>query len=398
MKPAMSLRARVSIVALVLALSLTGTARGDPYRLSVDSVGYSQAPQSPVGLITVQGDGQASRWADAEAMAWAGNTNNGNYDVLSALVRLHDPRNWVQVRLGRQILTVGAMRPVHIDGVDLRLRAPTGTTLQTFGGAPVEQQFAYRAYDWTAGGRIGQVLGTTTNFGVSYFQQRADGRLAYEAAGVDFATAPVKWFDIAAHGTYALIDPGLAEVGASIAGRFGDVRPEVFYTHRAPSYLMPATSLFSALGDTPAEVIGTSVKWRMFPRLDVLPILAVRDTTGDIGFDGTLRATLRLDDRGDGAASIEGRRQGSGPDQWSGFRFTTRIPITHHLRCSTELEIVAPDDPRGRGSIWPWALIALRWSPFVHWEVAGAVEAGSTPTATREVNALARLGWSWERK
>jgi hypothetical protein len=380
--------------ALAVLWAIEGVAAADPYRLRVDSVGYTQSPQSPVGLIVLQGDDKASSWVDAEALAWAGNTN-GNADVLSALVRLHDPRNYGELRLGRQILAVGSMRPVHLDGADARLRAPTGTSLEAFGGVPVQPQFGYKPWDWATGGRLGQSVGRSTTVGLSYLQQRSDGRLAYEDAGFDFASAPVTWFDLAAHGAYDLIDPGLAEAGVSVAGRFGDVRPEVYATQRSPSRLIPATSLFSALGDTPSQVVGTAVKWRMFPRLDVLPTLAARDTAGDVGLDGTLKVTLRLDERGDGALSVEGRRQGSGPDLWSGVRIATRVPLSARVRWSTELELVAPDDPRGRGTLWPWGLVALRWTPVEHWEVAGAVEAASTPTANREVNALARLSWAW---
>lgn len=386
-----------SLAVLLSLLACPRAARADPYRLRLDTVGYTQTPQSPVGLVVLQGDGSPTSWVDAEALAWTGNVN-GNTDVLTALVRLHDPRNYGELRLGRQILTVGAMRPIHVDGADVRLRAPTGTSLEAFGGVPVQPQFNYRAWDWATGGRLGQSLGRFTNFGLSYLQQRADGALSYEEAGFDFASQPVPWFDLTAHGAYDLIDPGLAEAGVSLSGRFGDLRPEIYATQRSPSRLIPATSLFSALGDSPAQVIGTSVKWKMFPRLDVLPIVAVRETDGDAGVDATLRATLRLDDRGDGALSVEGRRQGSGPDLWSGVRFALRVPVAARWRYSTELELVAPDDPRGRGSLWPWGLVALRWTPVPHWEVAGAVEAASTPTATREVNALARLSWAWGQR
>jgi hypothetical protein len=389
-----ALRRAAFATTFALALGAPSLALGDPYRLRIDSVGYTQSPQSPVGLIVLQGDGAASSWADAEALAWAGNTN-GNYDVLSAMIRLHDPRNYVELRLGRQILTVGALRPVHVDGADLRLRSPQGTSIEAFGGVPVEPQLAYKAYDWLAGGRVAQRVGSNTSLGLSYLEQRQDGVLAYEEAGLDFASAPARWFDIGAHGAYDLIDPGLAEAGVSVAGRFGDLRPELYATHRSPSRLIPATSLFSALGDTPSDVAGASVKWRMFPRLDVLPLLAARDTAGNVGLDGTLRVTLRFDDRGAGAISAEARRQGSGTDRWTGARITMQLPLSARVRYSTELELVAPDDPRGRGSLWPWGLMALRWSPVKNWEVAGAVEAASTPTATREVNALARLGWTW---
>lgn len=384
-----------AVVFSVLGLGLAArVAHADPYRLRVDAVGYTQQPQSPVGLIVLQGDDKANPYVDAEALAWAGN-RNGNADVLTALVRVHDPRNFAELRLGRQLLTVGALRPTHLDGTDVRLRAPTGSSLEAFGGVPVQPQFAYRAWDWVTGGRLGQNVGRSTTFGLSYLQQRDDGRLAYEEAGFDFASAPVRWFDVAAHGAYDLVDPGLAEAGVSLASRLGDLRPEVYSTQRSPSRLLPATSLFSALGDTPAQTLGASLKWRMFPRLDLLPTVAARNTAGDVGVDGTLKVTLRLDERGDGALSLEGRRQGSGPDRWVGVRGAARVPLTATIRVSTELEVVAPDDPRGRGDLWPWALVALRWAPIQHWEVAAAVEAASTPTANREVNGLARLSWSW---
>ncbi len=388
------LRLRALAATTTVALGLARVAHADPYRLRVDSVAYTQSPQSPVGLVVLQGEDKANRWVDAEALAWAGNTN-GSYDVLTATVRLHDPRNFAELRLGRQLLTVGALRPIHVDGADVRLRSPTGTSLEAFGGAPVEPQFAYRAYDWLAGGRVAQRVGNVTSLGVSYLQQREDGRLSYEEAGLDFASAPARWFDLAAHGAYDLIDPGLAEAGVSVAGRFGDLRPEIYATHRSPSRLLPATSLFSALGDAPSDVIGASLKWKMFPRLDVLPLAGARAIGGAVGLDGTLRVTLRLDDRGEGAISVEGRRQGAGADRWTGAKVTTRVPLFARVRCSTELELVAPDDPRGRGSLWPWGLVAMTWAPVHGWEVAAAVEAASTPTAVREVNGLARVSWAW---
>jgi hypothetical protein len=387
------------VVPVVVLVATTRWASADPYRLGVDAVGYTQAPQSPVGLIVLQGEDKAHPWVDAEALVWAGNGSGGQtagVDALTMMVRLHDPSNWAELRLGRQFETAGALRPIHFDGATARARAPTGTSVEAFGGVPVVTQLAgYKSGDWVSGGRIGQSLGRDTSFGVSYLQQRDQGAASYEEAGFDFASSPVKWFDLATHGVYDLIDPGLAEAGASLAGRFGDLRPEIYATHRSPSRLIPATSLFSALGDTPADTFGAAVRWRMYPRLDLLPMVAARDTAGDVGVDATLRATLRLDDKGDGAVSLEGRRQGSGPDRWTGARLALRLPLTRRIGASTELELVTPDDPRGRGALWPWGLVAMHWSPIDHWDVSGAMEAAATPTSRGELNALARLSWVW---
>jgi hypothetical protein len=246
-----------------------------------------------------------------------------------------------------------------------------------------------------SGARIGQQLGRDTSTGISYLQRRETGRLAYEELGFDFASAPTRWFDVATRGAWDLVNPGLTEASTSLAARFGDLRPEIYATHRSPSRMLPATSLFAALGDTPSDIIGAAVPWRLFPRLDVLPMAGARIVGNDVGLDATVRTTLRLDDRGDGALMLEVRRQDSLPERWTGVRVAARVPLTQRLRASTELEIVAPDDPRGRGTVWPWALVAMRYMPVDKWEIAGAVESAATPTHAFELNAMLRLSRTW---
>lgn len=389
-------RAALAPPALVLTalVATSSAARAEPYRLRVDAVGYSQSPQSPVGLIVVQGEDRSRPWIDTEALVWAGNGTNGA-DALVMMVRLHDPKKWGELRLGRQFLTAGAVRPVHLDGADAHVRLPTGTTVQVFGGVPVAPQLAYNAYDWVSGARLGQNIGRDTTTGVSYLQRRDAGRLAFEEVGFDFASTPTRWFDLATRGAWDLVNPGLTEASTSIAGRFGNLRPEIYASHRSPSRLLPATSLFSALGDTPSEVIGAAVPWRLYPRLDLLPTAGARIVGTDVGLDATLRTTLRLDDRGEGALMLEVRRQDSMPERWTGVRVGARVPVTARLRASTELEIVAPDDPRGRGTVWPWALVAMRYLPGDKWEIAGAVESASTPKNAFELNAMLRLSRTW---
>ncbi len=382
------------VLALCAITATPSIAGAEPYRLRVDSVGYTQSPQSPVGLIVLQGEDRSRPWIDTEALVWAGNGSN-SADALVLMVRVHDPKNWAELRLGRQFLTAGAVRPVHLDGADARARLPTGTTIQVFGGVPVAPQLAYNSYDWVTGARVGQKMGRDTSAGISYLQRRDTGRLAYEEVGFDFQSAPTRWFDLATRGAWDLVNPGLTEAGTSIAGRFGNLRPEIYATHRSPSRLLPATSLFSALGDTPSEVVGAAVPWRLFPRLDVLPTVGARIVGTEVGLDATLRTTLRLDDRGDGALMIEVRRQDSMPERWTGVRVGARVPVTQRLRASTELELVAPDDPRGRGAVWPWALVALRYVPVDKWEIAGAIESASTPTHAFEMNAMLRLSRTW---
>jgi hypothetical protein len=104
---------------------------------------------------------------------------------------------------------------------------------------------------------------------------------------------------------------------------------------------------------------------------------------------------LRLDDRGIGSLGLELRRVDVASARWTGLRGIAAQPLGKGLRFSTEVEIAAPDQPDGRGSVWPWGLMALGWR-HKGWEVAAAVEAASTPQYRYETNVLARLSRTLE--
>jgi hypothetical protein len=368
-------------------------AAADPYRIRTDAIGITNAPQSPVGLLVLQGEDKLHPLVSAEALVWTGTGKDQAADALVVLVKLKDPSKISELRLGRQLIATGAIRPIHMDGADARATLPTGSSVEAFGGVPVAPAAGWNAYDWVAGGRAGQSLARDTAMGVSYLQRRERGQLSTEEVGFDLASAPTTWFDLASRGAYDLVSPGLAEGSVSLAARSETLRPELYAMHRSPSHLLPATSLFSALGDIPSNTLGASLRWRAFPRLDFLPTAAVRWVGADPGFDGTLKTTLRLDDLGAGALMLDLRRQDIAPDRWTGVRGAARVPLSRFFVASTELELAVPDDPRGRGSVWPWGLVALRWMPVHGWEAAGAVEAASTPKSTGSVNALLRLSY-----
>ena len=150
------------------------------------------------------------------------------------------------------------------------------------------------------------------------------------------------------------------------------------------------------LGDFPSQSVGGTVKWRAAPRLDVLASGAGQDVGGSLGANASVRGTLRLDDRGDGTLGLELRREDVSTAQWSGVRAICAQPLGRGFRYSTELEVVVPDHPDGRGSAWPWGLMALSWKSRTGWEVAGAVEASSTPEHRYETDALVRVARTFE--
>src|SRR4029453_14934385 len=124
----------------------------------------------------------------------------------------------------------------------------------------------------------------------------------------------------AARGAYDLTSPGVADALVSMAARTGDIRVEAFGSHRSPGRLLPATSLFSVLGDFPSQTIGTTVRWDAAPRLDIIGSGAGQMVGGEVGGNGWLRAVLRLDDAGAGSLGAEARRQHVSTARWTGLR------------------------------------------------------------------------------
>jgi len=370
--------------------SVSTSARGDPLVLRADAL----AETSPTGLIVLQGEDRMRPWVDAEGLVWAGAKPSVTGDVLVLTLRLRDPKGHAEVRGGRFVLATGAIRPVQIDGAEVTLRAPWGSAVESFGGAPVVPRFGARPYDWLAGGRLSQKLGVKAIVGISYIQRREDGEISDHEIGADAAFAPTRWLDVASFAAYDLTSPGVTDARVSAASRFDAFRVEVFGSQLSPGRLLPATSLFSVLGDFPSQTVGGTIKWLAAPRLDLLVSGAGQDVGGGLGGNGWIRATLRLDDRGNGNLGLELRRVDVSTAEWTGLRGVAALPLGRGFRFSTELEVVVPDHPDGRGIAWPWGLCALAYRR-AGWEAAAAVEASSTPEHLYEANALARLSRTW---
>jgi hypothetical protein len=378
-------------MAAVGCTSLARQAGAEPLRIRGDAIAETR---SPAGLVVLQGQDRKYPWVDAEAMVWAGARADPTADVLTLTLRLRAPRGIGELRVGRFVFSSGAIRPMAIDGASAIGRAPWGLSAEAFAGLPVVPRLATTGHDQVAGGRLAQMVGSKATAGVSYVEQRLRGRMADQEVGADLAAVPIAAFDVAARGAYDLISQGVADALVSAATRAGAYRFELFATHRSPSRLLPATSLFSVLGDMPSQTLGGTVRWDAAPRLDLLLSGGGQDIGGKLGGYGSLRGTLRLDDRGAGSVGVEVKRQDVAGARWMGVRTILTQPLFSHLRFSSELEIATGETATGYAT-WPWGLLALgwRWGP---WEAATALEAGSSPRYKFEVNGLFRVARAFE--
>ena len=360
------------------------------YRLSGDALVLARAP---TGIVVLEGDARWESWASAEALIWAGTGDEAEAEALVASIRLRHPNGWAMVEAGR-LMVAGALRPAHLDGGRAVLRAPFGTTLEAFGGVPIGRTFIDRKGNWLLGGRLAQRFWRVGSVGVSVYAEADQGEAADREIGVDASLRPVRWLDLSARAAYDFLTEGLSELLFAGSTSISFVRLELYGNHRSPSRILPATSIFSVLGDVPSTRFGGKAVFHLAPRLDLSLQLGARRLER-YAEDLSLRTTLRLDDLGRGVVALELRRDGTHGAEWIGLRALARVPIQQVWILSTEIELVRPEDPK-RGEIWPWGLVALGYQPTDEWHLSAAVEAGASPRETYVVDALFRVGYHWE--
>lgn len=383
-------RARLLLLAAAI-LAAGRPAAADPYRLRADAF----ASTTPgVGMLVLQAEAQRPSLLTAEGLVWVG-AGDRTGDVLVITVGVRDPEGRGEARLGRMLVTTGAVRPVHLDGGWLSAGSPTGPRVEVFGGLPVEPGFSPRGFDWLVGSRLSSRIEGVAVVGLSYLHRRDAGALAYEELGLDGWAQPLPWLDTGMVVALDTIRGDATDMRAQIAARAEGARLELYASRRSPSRLLPATSLFAALGDVPSEELGMAGFFRAAPRLDLSATATVESIGGSLGGEQALRARLRLDDRGDGSLGLELRRQSAPAASWSGARVTARVPLAERWAGATELEIAVPDEGGARGSAWPWGLVSVSYTPTPRWDIAAAMEASASPTAIASFGALLRASMRW---
>jgi len=368
-----------------------------------------------VGLIILEGSTRKYPYVDAEALIWGGagspqlglRGNEATFEALVVSVKVRDPKGISDTRLGRFILGTGAVRAMHVDGGHMTLRAPSKTHFEVFGGVPVDGNIDGRKHDWVAGGRVSQGLGKIGMLGGSYYNRYNTGQRSDEEVGADFSLRPAHWLDMAAKFSWEIVNPGLAEVLATISSQTENrkFRGEIFATKRSPTRMLQQTSLFTVLGDPGALKTGANLFWRAAPRLDLTVEGAAQQAANDWGWTGHLRGVLRTDDEGEGSVLGELRRQDVASSKWTGIRLASVIKlfesIDETVGLMPEFELIIPDDRQPEtGKVWPWGRLALQWKHQRGWALAAAAEASSNAVQRIDVRALARVSYqqTWHGK
>ncbi len=348
------------------------------------------------GLLILHSGYRNSPYVDADAVVFVGASQSGREgDVLSVNLGFREPHGYAQGRVGRFVLSTGAVRPVQIDGASVLGRAPTGSTLQVFGGMPVVPELGPRAFDWLAGARLGQwLLDQRVGAGVSYLQRRDGGERSGEEVGADLSLTPLSWLGVNAIGSWDLLHDGLAEARLSANAHVERSSAQLFASRRVASRLLPATSLFSVISEAPSSELGAGWLWNAFPRLDLGGEGALEALDHALGYRVALRTTLRFSDQDGGQLGLEATRRKLGREGWSGGSVRVELPINARLRTHAGLELVGADHPAGRGALWPWTRVGASYALGSAWLLAAALSARSTPQYRSELYALLRVSYS----
>jgi hypothetical protein len=379
------------VLMFVLVAGPRARADGAYVPLGADALLFGRPSE---GVLVLHSGYRNSPYADADALVFMGAAQDGaEADVLVVSVRVRDPGGRYEARAGRFVLSTGAVRPVHVDGITLRGRAGTGSSVELFAGLPVVPELGERAFDWLAGARLSQwLLHERLGAGASYLQRRDAGQLDDEEVGADLTAVPLDGLSLHAVGAFDLVYRGLAQARASavVHEEFGEL--ELFAERSVAARLLPATSLFSVIGATPSSELGSDIRWKAFPRLDLGGTVALAALDSQLGYRAALRARLRLSHEPTGGEiGAEGSRRVLGNEGWTGVLLTLELPVQRWLRMHAGLELVGADDPGDRGALWPWARAGASAALDPHWGLAAGVAARAGPEYEHEIEALVRV-------
>jgi flagella basal body P-ring formation protein FlgA len=237
----------VKLALPVLGL-LAHAAGADPLRLRADALATTA---SPAGLLVLDASGAAEPGLSAEAVVWVAGghalDDRAHGDVLVIAIDAHSRDGARAARLGRFVATLGALRPVHVDGGALRLRLPQRFDVAVAAGVPVLPGLTTRrSWDWVVGGRVARRLGDWGSAGIAYQQRRDDGQLVTEEVGLDAGAAIDRRNDVGAR------IGSLTELGA-------DVKVNFLRGQRNPlTELQAATGMQVARSVATGQIVETS--------------------------------------------------------------------------------------------------------------------------------------------
>jgi hypothetical protein len=230
-----------------------------------------------------------STWGsvDLQDKRWDAGTNGDlTGDVMTGYLRGQLLSRRLTLRLGRQLVSLGAGRVASIDGGDVALKVPGGFGLDVYAGAPVAQRFSSRdalrswnplGGDLAYGGRFSWGLSLSNAFlrgfelGLSAALVTDESEWVRRDAGADARLRLFKSLALNGHALYSLVgeEPELADASALAtwqASRHLFVTAD--YRYSAPHLMLPQTSILTVFANSTRNDVGGGLRYELTRSLE----------------------------------------------------------------------------------------------------------------------------------
>ena len=305
-------------------------------------------------------------------------------------------RRRVSVTVGRQILTGGAPRFLHFDGLDVGVNLGKGFGVAAFGGAPVVPRFDVGRGDAVAGTRASLRLAPGTELGASFLLLMDGGRRGRQDVAADAVVRATRSLDFQGLLLWSTLENRPAEIDATAVWRHGR-RLDVSGGYRltAPDLFISRASIFSVFSEEQHHEVGGDVTVRALDWLRLEGDGHYLALEGGDGYRAGLGARAIAPD-GDGTAGVNLRRLAVDTDGYLEARLFATRALGYRLSAAADVGLYRFDEPKNGQDMSITATGAVTWKAANHWDAALSGMAGSTPLSERHFEVMARLVYSLE--
>ncbi|MCB9556312.1 MAG: hypothetical protein H6707_09440 [Deltaproteobacteria bacterium] len=341
----------------------------------------------------------------------------------------------LELRLGRQFVSVGPALAEHLDGLFASYHLPGGIDVAAFGGAPTGTRFIYQPWakidgefdygkNWLIGGRLGWHYADIVRLGVAYRHKRYNDELAFDEIAWDAVISPIARLRLLTDGIADMVTTNLKDARAAVAYDVNQAfSGAAGYRYIRPDLYLPRTSIFAVFSDAAhhegyMEFTFRSDQRRLLITAEMAMLRYEQSCTRGTVTGSTcspreveLQALLRADayfgwDRRY-RVSVTGQRVGSPQSGMSRVRVAVNGPIWRELRGTIDVDAHvldrAPGEDNAALNLSTNSRFSLSGSgylsyPFAHnLSLLAGGQLAHTPLYSEVASFLVRLNWQFDR-
>lgn len=282
--------------------------------------------------------------------------------------------NGLDLKLGRQFVSVGPSLLEQLDGAYVTYRLPKGFTLGAFAGSVAGVRFLRQPWptadggleyggNWTAGGRLGYELHDRLWLGAGYRLKQYDGETAFNELNWDLVTTPTTWLELLSDGVAELTAQRLKAARAAFRLLLrANLDAGGGYRYVSPDLFIPRTSIFAVFSDETFQEGFVDVDWRSARWLSLraeaagmvygktclsgsLGAEGQRCDDSDVHLRGLASANARFGFGGRHRATLELERRGAPDGGYWRARLATSLRALERLSVVVDVDGVLFDRP-----------------------------------------------------